>query len=143
VLGKLALAYLPFPLIGAPLTLALAALQGSTLGEALGALLLLLIAGVGVSSIGIGLGAAFPRLDWENPRQQHSRRAGLFSVVLYPLYLALVVGATLGLPALAALAPGMRLGLAIAGWTLCLALTAAVAWAILAFGAARLEQLEA
>jgi len=88
------------------------------------------------------MGAAFPKLSWENPRQQNSIQAGCLSPLLYLAYLGLALGALLGLPLLAFFAPGFAIVLTILGWVIFLALTAGVVWGALTFGAARLERLE-
>jgi ABC-2 type transport system permease protein len=143
LLGKLVLAYLPFPTVGLLFVLFLSALRGSTPGELLRSLVLVLVAGLGVSSISLGLGAAFPKLDWENPKQQTTFRAGCLTPILYMLYVAVVAAAVFGLPALALLiGAGWAVWLTVAGWLIVVALTAAVVWGSLAFGAARLDQIE-
>jgi ABC-2 type transport system permease protein len=143
LLGKLVLAYLPFPTVGLLFVLFLSALRGSTPGELLRSLVLVLLVGLGVSSISLGLGAAFPKLDWENPKQQTTFRAGCLTPILYMLYVAVAAAAVFGLPALALLiGAGWAVWLTAAGWLIVVALTAAVVWGSLAFGAARLDQLE-
>jgi ABC-2 type transport system permease protein len=143
LLGKLALAYLPFPTVGTLFVLFLSVLHGSTPGEVLRALALVLLVGLGVSSISLGLGAAFPKLDWENPRQQTTFRAGCLTPLLYILYVGVAAAAVFGLPRLAVLlAPSWTLGLTAVGWLIVVALTASVVWGSLSFGAARLERLE-
>ena len=143
LLGKLVLAYLPFPTVGVLFVLFLSALQGSTPGELLRALALVLLAGLGVSSISLGMGAAFPRLDWENPRQQTTLRAGCLTPLLYILYVAVAVAVVFGSPALAMLlGAGWAIWLTALGWLILVALTAAVVWGALAFGASRLDRIE-
>jgi hypothetical protein len=117
-------------------------LQHSTPAEFVRALALVLLGGLGTTSITLGIGAAFPKLNWENPRQQTSIQAGCLAPILYILYVGLAVAAVLGLPALGALAPNFTLALALAGWVVFLALTAGVVYGSLAFGAARLERIE-
>lgn len=142
LIGKLALAYLPYPTAGVLFTLLLSILQRSGPADLARALVLVLVAGLGVSSILTGLGAAFPKFAWENPRQQTSLQAGCLAPVAYLLYLAVAIGLVLFLPALGALLPNIAIVLAIAGWAIFLAITALVIWGALWFGAARLEQLE-
>ncbi|MFO7166802.1 MAG: hypothetical protein DIU80_002125 [Chloroflexota bacterium] len=143
LVGKLALAYLPYPLVGTLLVTLLVVLQrGGLLGFAV-ALGLVLVAGLGTSAIALGMGAAFPRFDWENPQQQNTLQAGCLAPVLYMSYVAFAAGLALGLPALgAALAPEWTGWLTALGWALLAVLTAGVVWAALAMGAARLEQVE-
>ena len=142
LLGKLVLAYLPYPTIGALFVLFLSILQHSAPAEFARSLALVLLGGLGATSITLGLGAAFPKLNWENPRQQNSFQAGCLAPVLYIAYMALALGAVLGLPMLALLVPGLAIPLGLLGWAIFLGLTAGVAWGALTFGAARLERLE-
>jgi ABC-2 type transport system permease protein len=143
LLGKLVLAYLPFPTVGVLFVLFLSALRGSTPGELLRSLALVLLAGLGVSSILLGMGAAFPKLDWENPRQQTTVRAGCLAPLFYLLYVGAAVAAVFGPPALATLlGAGWAVWLAAAGWLIFVLLTAIVVWGSLAFGAARLDKIE-
>ncbi len=142
LLGKLALAYLPYPTIGALFVLFLSILQHSTPADFVRALAMVLLGGLGATSITIGMGAAFPKLSWENPRQQNSIQAGCLSPLLYLAYLGLALGALLGLPLLAFFAPGFAIALTLLGWAIFLALTAGVVWGALTFGATRLERLE-
>jgi ABC-2 type transport system permease protein len=142
LLGKLALAYLPYPTIGALFVLFLSILQHSTPADVARALAMVLLGGLGATSITIGMGAAFPKLSWENPSQQNSIQAGCLSPLLYLAYLGLALGALLGLPLLAFFAPDFAIALTLLGWVIFLALTAGVVWGALIFGAARLERLE-
>ncbi|HEX9440771.1 MAG TPA: hypothetical protein VF909_13880, partial [Roseiflexaceae bacterium] len=143
LIGKLALAYLPFPTVGTLFVVLLSILRHSSPGDILRSLALVLLVGLGTSSITLGLGAAFPRLDWENPRRQTTVRAGCLTPILYVVYIAIVVGAAFGLPALAvSFVPGWSVAFAVAGWLILVALTALVVWGSLSFGAARLEQIE-
>jgi ABC-2 type transport system permease protein len=142
LLGKLALAYLPYPTIGTLFVLFLSILQHSTPADFVRTLAMVLLAGLGATSITLGMGAAFPKLSWVNPNQQNSIQAGCLSPLLYLAYLGLALGALLGLPLLAFLAPGFGTALTLLGWAIFLALTAGVVWSALTFGAARLERLE-
>lgn len=142
LLGKLALAYLPYPTVGLLFIAALSFLQGSGPAAFARSLALLLAAGLGVASISIGMGAAFPRFNWENPNKQSSVRAGCLTPIVYLLYLAIALAAVLVLPSLGTLIGGYAGLLTALGWLIFLGLTAAVVWAALSLGAARLEQLE-
>jgi hypothetical protein len=143
LLGKLILSYLPFPLIGLPLTIGIGLLQHSDASALVRTASLLLVVGLGATSLQLGLGAAFPRFDWENPQQQTTARGGCITTIATVLYFALALGAALGLPALAELfAPNLALLANIAGWLAAAALSLGVAWAVLAFGAARLERVQ-
>jgi ABC-2 type transport system permease protein len=143
LLGKLALAYLPFPTLGVLFVAFLSVLQGSTPLEFARALALVLIAGLGTSSISLGLGAAFPKLDWENPQKQTTWQAGCLSPILYMTYVGIAAGVTIGVPLLGGtLAPNLATVLTVAAWLVFVGLTAAVVWVALSFGAGRLERLE-
>jgi len=142
LIGKLALAYLPFPIIGTLFVIFLSLLQQSAPSDFLRSLVLVLVAGLGVSSISMGLGAAFPKFNWENPRQQNSFQAGCLSPILYMAYLGVAIGVVLGVPELGRLVPDLRLALTAGSWIFFFALTALVVWGALAFGAARLERIE-
>lgn len=142
LLGKLALAYLPFPTIGALFVSLLSVLQGSTPGDFVRSLALVLIGGLGTTSITLGMGAAFPKFNWENPRQQNSVQAGCLAPIAYLLYLAIALAAVLGLPVAGTLLPDYSVTLVVVGWALFVGLTALAVWGSLAFGSARLERLE-
>jgi ABC-2 type transport system permease protein len=143
LIGKLALAYLPFPTIGTLFVVFVSVLRAGSPAELLRSLALVWLVGLGASSISLGLGAAYPKLNWENPARQTSFRAGCIAPILYLLYIVLAVAIIFGPPALAELlAPGWSLALAVLGWLLLLALTALVVWGSLTFGAARLERIE-
>ena len=140
--AKLVLAYLPFPLLAGPAALALALLARATPGDATRALALVLLAGFGTASLSMGLGAAFPRLDWDDPRRQTTLRASLLTLGLTAFYLGSVVGAAFGLPLLGSLLPRIAGLLVVGGWIVAIGLTVAVAWAALMVGATRLARLE-
>jgi ABC-2 type transport system permease protein len=143
LIGKLALAYLPFPTIGTLFVVFISVLRAGSPAELLRSLALVWLVGLGASSISLGLGAAYPKLNWENPARQTSFRAGCIAPILYLLYIVLAVAIIFGPPALAELfAPGWSLALAVLGWLLLLALTALVVWGSLTFGASRLERVE-
>jgi ABC-2 type transport system permease protein len=142
LLGKLALAYLPFLTVGTLFVVFLSLLQGSTPVEFARSLALVLLGGLGTTSITLGMGAAFPKFRWENPRQQTSFQAGCLAPILYILYLALALGAVVGLPLLGGIAPDYAAALLVGGWAFFLGLTALAVWGSLAFGAARLERIE-
>ena len=146
MLGKFALAYAPYPIVGTLLIAVIAILQRSNLLDTITALVLVLMTGLGTSAITLGLGAAFPRFDWVNPNQQASVKAGCLSVILYPVYLGVAFGAAIGLPLLASVfndtLGGFGVLLSVLGWVIAIVLTAAVTWGFLAFGAQRLEAIE-
>ncbi|MCU0490045.1 MAG: hypothetical protein MUD01_00450 [Chloroflexaceae bacterium] len=147
LLGKLALAYLPFPLLGTLFLLVTAFFLQLAPLTLLSDWALLLLTGLGSAAISVGLGAAFPRLNWENPQQQTTWRAGCISAVAFPLYLALmlvlVAGPTFLSGADVAWAtPSLVLSLQLAGWVIAIALTGLVAWLSLRLGTWGLERIE-
>jgi hypothetical protein len=143
LLGKLAIAYLPYPTIGVLFVLMLAVLQRSSFSGVIAALALVLLVGLGASAIALGVGAAFPRFDWENPQQQHTIQAGCLAPVLYMTYIALAAALAIGMPALAQFfLADYALLITATAWALVLALTAFVVWAAIGFGAIRLENRE-
>lgn len=149
LLGKLALAYLPYPTIGALFLALTTIIGGVSFGDFLFGLALLLLVGLGSTCVSLGLGAAFPKLDWENPQQQTTFRAGCLGLIIYPIYIMLVLTAVLGLPALAAVAQefygaaaGLTLSLTLAGWVLAIGLTALAVWGGLSIGARGIARIE-
>jgi hypothetical protein len=120
----------------------LSILQHSAPAEFVRSLALVLLGGLGTSSITLGMGAAFPKLSWENPRQQTTFRAGCLTPILYVIYIAVALGTVLGLPALGVRWPEFAAALTALGWLLFVGATAVVVVAALSFGAARLERLE-
>lgn len=143
LLSKGLLAYLPFPLIGLPMTLLVTTLQQLDLLSILRAAMLLLLVGFGATSLQLGFGAAFPRLDWENPQQQTTTRAGCLTSLATISYFAVTLGLVLGLPVLAETFAASFIFVAqIVGWLAALVITLIVSWAILSFGVSRLELLE-
>jgi ABC-2 type transport system permease protein len=145
LLGKFALAYLPYPSAGTIFLIALALLGGVGPADLLRQLALLLLAGAGCAAFSLGLGAAFPRLDWESPQQQTTFRAGCLSMLFYPLYLGLLL---LFVAGASALGPGLgldgsgALGLQLIGWVLGVALTAAVCALAAYIGTRGIERIE-
>lgn len=149
LLGKLALAYLPFPTIGTLFLVLLAVLRQASPADFLVGWALLLLIGLGSTCISLGLGATFPKLDWENPQQQTTLQAGCLSFIIYTLYIILVIAAALGLPALGSIlianlgaAPDLRITLTVLGWGLALALTTLAVWGGLRAGSRGIERIE-
>jgi ABC-2 type transport system permease protein len=144
LLGKLALAFLPFPLLGAPLLIGLGLARGLGPATLIQQAALIMLCGLGSAAIGVGLGAAFPRLNWEHPGQQTSWQSGCLSAIGYPLFLlaviALVAGGSVASQLLGGGARGAALQLL--GWALAAALTAAVVWLSALVGARGLERIE-
>jgi ABC-2 type transport system permease protein len=144
LLGKLALAFLPFPLIGTLFLGVLGVVRGIAPLLLLQQWALLLLCGLGCAAFGMGLGALFPRLDWENPSQQTTWQTGCLGALFYPLFLLLVFGLVAGAGILGELAGGSAagLGISLAGWALAIGLTAAVVWLSLLLGSRGLERIE-
>jgi ABC-2 type transport system permease protein len=145
LLGKLVLAYLPYLLVGAPLLALLTVLGSSSLLNFLTGMGVLLLIGLGNTCLSLGLGAAFPRLNWENPQQQTTFIAGCLSLLLSPLYIGLMLAAVFGPPALAGLLgleTGITLLLTALGWLLALLLTVLVAGGSLYLGSWGLDRID-
>jgi ABC-2 type transport system permease protein len=144
LLGKLALAYLPFPVVGTLFLALLSLLRQTPPLVFVQQWALLLLVGLGCAAFGMGLGAAFPRLNWESPAQQSSWQSGCLSTLFYPFYLLLMLALVLGAQAVGALLGGGTLGLAlgIGGWSLAVVLTAGVVWLGAAIGTRGLERIE-
>ncbi|MBX0330295.1 hypothetical protein K2Z83_21760 [Oscillochloris sp. ZM17-4] len=144
LIGKFALAYLPFPAIGTPFLALLAALRHTAPALIIEQWLLLMIAGIGCAAFTIGLGAAFPRLNWENPQQQSTWQTGCLGTIFYPVYLTLMVGTVVGSAALGGMAGGAAAsaGASLLGWTLAALLTGAICWGSMIMGARGLERIE-
>ncbi len=140
--GKFTLAYLPFAIVGTMLLIALGWLEQTQPLDLLRAWLLIQLCGLGVSAIALGMSAAFPKFNWDNPNRQNSVAAGCLSPIFYLVYLGLAVSAAAGLPLLGTILPGWELPLTAAGWLLAILLTAGVVWGFLTFGARRLERIE-
>jgi ABC-2 type transport system permease protein len=145
LLGKLVLAYLPYLLIGTPLLALLVLFSHTPLLEFLAGWGLLLLLGLGNTCLLLGLGATFPRVDWENPQQQTTMTAGCLGAVLSPLYIVLVLVSVLGLPVLVEFFLG-QIGrhplVDASGWLIAVLITFVVLGASLWFGARGLERMD-
>lgn len=137
--AKWVLAYLPFPLFAVIFAGFLYVTQGTGASELLHILLQLALIGVGVAGITTGLGALFPRLDWNNPRRMVSGRASIIGLVAYVVYTGVVLLLLNGAPLLAG-----RWGWWVqpAAWSIAIALTAFAAWLPLRLAAAHLRTME-
>lgn len=146
LLGKFALAYLPYPTIGTLLVLLLAILSGGGPAAIIEQWLLLLLVGLGSTAVSLGLGASFPRLSWENPQQQVGWQAGCLGAIIYPLYVLLTLGLVIGAGLLGSFAedlfPGAVVVLPLAGWLLAIGFTALACWLALLAGARGVERIE-
>lgn len=140
ILGaKWALAWLPFPIIGTAFIVLLGVLQQPPLAELAQSWLLIVLTGVGVAGITAGMGATFPKFDWQQPRQMTSTRAGCLGSLLYMLYsgamIALIVGAQF-------IAPTWGSWVYAAGWAIALVLTGLALSLPMMAGALRLRRVE-
>jgi ABC-2 type transport system permease protein len=143
--GKLVLAYLPYPLIGTPVLVLLTVLSPTSPLTFVNHWVVLMLLGLGSTCLSLGLGAAFPRMDWDNPQQQASIVAGCLWLLLSPLYISLVLIAVFGIPALSMLPmvdQSLQAVLGMLGWLVALLLTAGVVWASLYVGEQSLQRLE-
>ncbi len=143
LLGKLTLAYLPFPTAGTFFLVVFAVVQGLDLLSLAQQWAFLVLAGLGCAAFGIGLGAAFPRLIWETPRQQRTWQSGCLGALFYPLYLAVVAGLVIGGAALGdSLEGAVGLGVRLAGWAGAALVTGGVVWLSAQIGTRGLERIE-
>lgn len=143
LLGKFILAYLPFPTAGSFFLVVFALVQGVDPFTLARQWALLIVAGLGCAAFGIGLGAAFPQLNWENPKQQRTWQSGCLGSLFYPLYLAVVVVLTSGAGALGARLEGAAgLAVQLAGWTGAALVTGVVVWLSALIGVRGLERIE-
>jgi len=137
--AKWVLAYVPFPLFGVVLAVFLYVVRDVALSELLNILLQLALIGVGVAGITTGLGAMFPRFDWDNPRNMTTGRANFMSFVAYGVYTALTLALLNGAPWLATRWGWWVYAMA---WMVALGLTALAAWLPLNLAAKRMRMLE-
>ncbi len=144
LLGKLVLAYLPFPLVGTLFLSIVALLRHQPPLIFLQQWAIVLLSGLGCATFGMGLGAAFPRLDWENPARQSSWQSGCLGTLFYPLYLLVIVTLVLGPAVMAEVVGGgvAGMGLRLAGWAMAVTVTAGVVWLGVAIGTRGLERIE-
>ncbi len=145
LLGKFSLAYLPYPVVGSAFLLILSLLRHTAPLVLLEQWLLLLVTGLGCTTFSMGLGAAFPKLDWENPQQQSTWQSGCIGTLFYPAYLTLVVGFIVAGTAIGDLLGGdvlVLLGMRLLGWVIALLITLGVAWIGVQMGIRGLERIE-
>lgn len=137
--AKWLLAWLPFPLIGTLFVVTLGLLKQLAVDQLLQDWLLVLITGVGVAGITTGLGAAFPKFDWQQPNKMRTARASCLGTILYFVYsglmLALISGARLT-------ADSWGSWTYLAGWGTAIVLTLLALWLPMLLGATRLRNLE-
>ncbi len=137
--AKLVVAWLPFGIVGTAFVALIGILQRPSAAQLLQDWLLFLLTGVGVASITTGFGAAFPRLDWEQPKQMASARAGCLGPLAYFLYTGLMVGLIAGASFVAG-----RFGnwVYAAAWAGALLVTALALLLPLMLGVSRLRRLD-
>ena len=140
--GKFLLAYLPYPVVGTFFVCVLSALRKSSLTEILISLGLIYLIGIGATSIVIGLHAIFPKLDWENPQQQATVKAGCLTPLLLLTYIGFAFASVLGCAAFGQTFPQFEIWFNLFGWGSCLILTGIVSWATMTYAVESLERLE-
>lgn len=137
--GKLALTFLPFPVVGTTFVLLAWLLRRPPLSPLLEAWVIVMLTGVGVSAITTGLGAAFPRFDWNQAHRMTTFRASCLAPIAYYAYTGLMLMLTIGAARLAERGGGLVL---VAGWAAALLLTAVACILPLTLASIRLRQLE-
>jgi len=122
--GKLIVSYVPLLLLGAVLMFIFSVLMGDGPVEIAWNLLMIVLAGLGISAIALSFGAAFPKFDWDNPQRAVSPWAGLLAMLFYSIYVVIVFGVFSIPRVIELLASGVDLGAgesfvlpALAGWT--------------------------
>ncbi|HEY0738861.1 MAG TPA: hypothetical protein VGD69_28335 [Herpetosiphonaceae bacterium] len=137
--AKWLLAWLPFPLIGTLFVVTLGLLKDLSVGQLLQDWLLVVMTGLGVAGITTGLGAAFPRFDWQQPNKMRSARASCLGTILYFIYSGLMLALISG----AQLTAGMWGDWTyLVGWGSAILLTVLALWLPMLLGATRLRNIE-
>lgn len=137
--AKWALAFLPFPIIGTIAIGLVGVIQRQAPLLLIQNWLLLLLIGAGVAGISVGLGAAFPRFDWENPRKMNSARAGCLGPVLYLIYAGLAFALVAVVRVIGA---DWAWWITALGWAGAALLTALAIWLPLLLAAERMRRIE-
>jgi ABC-2 type transport system permease protein len=137
--AKWLLAWLPFPLIGTLFVATLGLLKQLAADQLLQDWLLVLITGVGVAGITTGLGAAFPKFDWQQPNKMRSARASCLGTILYFIYTGLMLALISGARITADMWGSWTY---LAGWSTAVVLTLLALWLPMLLGATRLRNLE-
>jgi ABC-2 type transport system permease protein len=137
--GKLALTFLPFPVIGTAFVVFAWLLRRPPPGLLLQAWVIVLLTGLGVSAITTGFGAAYPRFDWTQAQRMTTLRAGCLAPVAYYTYTALMLFVTIGVTRFTGRGGPLVL---VAGWSAALLLTAVACAVPLSLASARLRRLE-
>lgn len=137
--AKWVLAWLPFPIIGTLFVALMGVLQQRSFAEMAQNWLLIVLTGTGVAGITAGLGATFPKFDWQQPRRMTSTRAGCLGSLLYFLYTGAMIALTTGAQFVA---PMWGNWVYATGWGLALVLTGMALGLPLLAGATRLRRIE-
>lgn len=134
--AKWLLAWLPFPTIALVYAVLSAVFGRAEWLTLVRDVLVVLLTGAGVAGITVGLGAIFPRFDWQQPNRMTSAQAGCLGSLLYFLYTGAMLALTLGPSWI-----GDRLGgwVWAAGWSVALLITAAALILPMLIGASRLR----
>lgn len=137
--AKWTLAFLPFPIVGTFFTILAGVLRHVQAGDLAYAWAALMLIGTGTSGIIVGMGAAYPRLDWTQAQRMSSVRAGCLAPIIYYSYGGLVLGLVL---APRSFGRAWGAGLIASAWGMALLLSVLALVLPLAFAAARLRRLE-
>lgn len=145
--GKFMAAYVPFVLLSGLMLLGVTLASRAAWPLFLGGWLLVALLGVGTIGIGVGLGAAFPRFESQRRQQHVATGAGCLYFPLIIVYALLISGLLLVPPLVAGLlqqlgAPAIATILWVVGPAGAVVLTAAALLLPLRIGAERLEKLE-
>ena len=134
--AKWLLAWLPFPVIALVYAVLTAALGGAEPLALVRDVLVVLLTGTGIAGITVGIGAIFPRFDWQQPNRMTSAQAGCLGSTFYFIYTGAMLALTLG-PAWI----GDQLGgwVWAAGWSGALVITAVALFLPMLVGASRLR----
>ena len=137
--AKWFVAWLPFPVIGTIFVALIGVLQRPGASQLAQDWLLVQLTGLGVAGITAGLGATFPRFDWQQPRRMTSTVAGCLAPVLYFVYTGLMLLLTAGMQFIPLDWGSWVYAL---GWGIAVLLTALAFGLPLLLGAARLRDLQ-
>lgn len=137
--AKWTVAFLPFPVIGTIFVVLIGVLQQPSVSDLIRDWLLVVLSGAGIAGITAGFGAAFPRLDWQQPRKMTSTRAGCLGSLLYFIYTGVMLALVLGTDVVA---PNFGGWVYAAGWGGAIVLTALALGLPLSLGVQRLRTLQ-
>ncbi|MBU0495390.1 MAG: hypothetical protein KKA73_12170 [Chloroflexi bacterium] len=91
--GKLIVAYVPLLVLGTVVMVMFSVLVGDGPLDIAWNLLMIAMAGLGISAIGLSFGAAFPRFNWDNPQRAVNGWAALLAMACYGVYVVIVFAA--------------------------------------------------